>query len=259
MNTSPPIGNSLLGKVALITGGAKRVGRAIALRLAQEGMDIAFTFNTSREAAETTKKQIEDLGRQVQAIRVNLSEPNAADQIYQVFTSRFNQLDALVNNASSFIATPLEQITPSDFQELMIVNAMSPLMLIQKFTSLLSAHYDQEDPQTGRIVNLVDEHVLGRPLKHHVAYSASKAALAQITKTCALELAPKITVNAIALGVVAWNDASTMPYRKQYLARVPLERTGDVEDAAATALFMIRDAGYCTGEIVRIDGGCSLT
>lgn len=258
MNASPPTRNPLIGKVALITGGAKRVGRAIALRLAQEGMDISFTFNTSHNEAETTKKQIENLGRQVQAIRVDLSQPNAAEQIHQAFTSRFNRLDALVNNASSFMATSLGHVTPSDFQHLMLINAMSPLMLIQKFTSLLSAQYDH-DKQTGRVVNIVDEHVVGQPLKNHVVYSASKAALTQITKTCALELAPQITVNAIALGVVAWSESSTMPYREQYLTRVPLERTGEVEDAASTVMFLIRDAGYCTGQVIAIEGGRSLT
>lgn len=259
MNASEPMRNPLAGKVALITGGAKRVGRAIALRLAQEGMDIAFTFNTSHEEAETTKQQIQQLGRQVQAIRADLSEPSAAEYVHQTFSSRFNRLDALVNNASCLTATPLGQVTPSDFQQFMAINAMAPLMLIQRFTALLSAGDNHPNRQTGRVVNLVDEHVLGPPLKNHIAYSASKAALAQITKTCALELAPKVTVNAIALGVVAWPESSTIPYQEQYLTRVPLERTGDVEDAAATVLFLIRDASYCTGEIVRVDGGRSLT
>ena len=253
---------SLAGRVALVTGGAKRVGRAISLRLAAEGMDIALTFNTSACDAMHTVRQIQNMGRRAHAIEVDLAQANAADHVYRVFTSKFERLDALINNASCFTATPLGQITASDFQQHMTVNAMAPLMLIQNFTPLLSAGFDSQrgDPSsTGRVINLADEHVLGKPLKNFAAYNASKAALVEITKSCALELAPKVTVNGIAPGVVAWNDSSTAQWREAYLASVPLARIGSGEEVAAAALFLVRDAGYCTGQIIPVDGGRGLT
>jgi len=253
---------SLLGRVALVTGGAKRVGRAISLRLAEQGMDIALTYHTSASEAQHTVQQIQKMGRRACAIEVDLNQIDVADHVYREFTSKFERLDALVNNASCFTATPLGQITASDIQQHLTVNAMTPLLLIQKFAPMLSARFDSPngDPaSTGRVINLVDVHVLGKPLKNLAAYNASKAALVEITRSCAIELAPKITVNGIAPGVVVWHENSTPQWRDAYLASVPLGRAGSEEDVVTAALFLVRDAGYCTGVIIPVDGGRSLT
>lgn len=247
---------ALAGKVALVTGGAKRVGRAIALALARSGMDVAITYRTSAADARRTAADIEALGRRALAIRIDHARAGSEAQVFRQFTRRFDRLDALVNNASGFAPTPLAKLTRKDFLDNMAINALGPLMLMQRFAPMLAAHFRADDPSsTGRIVNFVDIHVLGQPLRGFVAYNASKAALLETTMTLALELAPRVTVNALAPGVVAWAESYTPAQRQAYLKRVPLARAGTPEDAAAAALFLIRDAHYCTGQVIQLDGG----
>lgn len=250
--------NPLADKTALITGGSRRVGRAIALKLAQAGMDVAITFNTSKDPAHQTVTRIRAMGRRAQMIQVNLAHPHGAQQIYDAFISQFDRLDALVNNASVYTPTPLDTITPDSFEHHMAVNALAPLMLTQKFTPMLEANYLPHQPtSTGRIINLTDAQ-LSHPYKGFTAYNASKAALAQITLATALELAPKITVNAIAPGIVAWPPSHTPEQQERCLARVPLARPGCPNNVATAALYLIRDAHYCTGQVISLDGGRSL-
>lgn len=242
------------GKAALVTGGARRVGRAIALRLAQAGMDVAITYHKSGAEAKSLVREVEGLGRRGLAIRADFSRPDAAERVFERFTARFEGLYALVNNASFFTPSPIGSVDAAAFQRNLAVHALAPLLLIQRFAPMLAAH---ERP--GRVVNLVDIHVLGEPLVGYVTYNASKAALLEITMTAAMELAPKVTVNALAPGVVAWPDSYSRKERREYLRRVPLRRPGTPEDAAAAALFLIRDADYTTGQVLRLDGGRLLT
>jgi pteridine reductase len=247
-------------KTALVTGGAKRVGRAVALKLAEAGMDVAITFNTSEAEADQVVREIEALGRRGHAIKLDLTAPEAAEELHELFIRRFGRLDALVNNASIFEATPIGSITRPAFERTMTINAVTPLLLIQKFAPMLAAGHVTDDPgSSGRVVNFIDIHVMGQPLKGWMAYNCSKAALMETTMTAAMELAPQITVNAIAPGVVAWAESYTPEQRRQYLRRVPLARPGTPDDAAAAALYLVRDAHYCTGQIIRLDGGRLLT
>ena len=244
-------------KVALVTGGAKRVGGATALRLAGAGMDVAITYNTSAEEAMEVVRAIEKNGRRAIAIKADFSKPErAAEVVYKAVVKTFGRLDALVNNASIFSPSPIAKFEVKEFTLNMAVNALGPLLLIQKFAPMLAAHARVEEPASlGRIVNFIDIHVMGQPLKGFVAYNASKAALQEVTRTMALELAPLITVNAIAPGVVAWAESYTPAAREAYLRRVPLARPGTPEDAADAVLFLVRDAHYCTGQTIRLDGG----
>jgi len=254
-------------KVALITGGAKRVGATIAMELASQGMDIAFTYLTSENDAHQLTQQIQQLGRRVLAIKIDLANPTADQQIHHTFTHHFSRLDALINNASTFEPSPLGSITCETFDRNMAINARAPMLLIQRFAEMLSENYDTNDPASlGRIVNFIDIHVLGEPLKGYLAYNASKAALMEITATLALELAPKITVNAIAPGVIAWAESggeNRGAYDEQmktaYMTRVPLARPGTPQDAAAAVKFLVLGAHYTTGQTLKLDGGRSLT
>ncbi len=249
-----------MNKVALITGGAKRVGRAIALTLAETGMDIAFTWKNSESEAEKLIEEIRSMGRKVVSIKVDNHQSNAIEIIVEEFTKKFNRLDALINNASRFEPSLIGEITQENFDRDMAVNARVPLLLTQAFATMLAENYSPEDPSsTGRVVNFIDTHILGEPLREYVSYNASKAALLEITNTCALELAPKITVNAIAPGVVAWAASYTEEKKKEYLKRVPLARSGTAEEAATAVKFFVREAHYCTGQIIQIDGGRHLT
>lgn len=249
-----------MNKVALITGGAKRVGRAVALTLAEAGMDIAFTWRSSENEAEKLVKEIQTMGRKVVSIRVDNNQSDAVEIIVENLTKKFNRLDALINNASCFEPSIISEITQEKFDRDMIVNARVPLLLTQAFSTMLAENYSPEDPSsTGRIVNFIDTHILGEPLREYVSYNASKAALLEITKTCAVELAPRITVNAIAPGVVAWASSYTEEKKKEYLKRVPLARAGTAEEAASAVKFLVRDAHYCTGQIIQVDGGRHLS
>lgn len=252
--------SELLGKVALVTGGAKRVGRAIALALARAGMDVVITCRQSREEAAKVVREIESLGRRSLALEVDLAKPGAPAIVRRAWSKKFDRVDALVNNASIFEPSPLPSMSIQTFDRNMAINARAPLLLIQEFASELARHHRPADPRTmGRIVNFIDIHVMGQTLRGFMAYNASKAALMEITATAAMELAPAVTVNAIAPGVVAWAESYTPEQRQAYLRRVPLSRAGTPDDAAAAVLFLIRDAHYCTGQIIRLDGGRFLT
>jgi pteridine reductase len=251
---------SMVNKVALVTGGARRVGRAVALKLAEAGMDVAITYYRSREEAAEVVARIEALGRRGLAIAVELAHPEADGVIAAALQARFDRLDALVNNASDFKPTPWGQVTVADYDHYQAINARAPMRLIQRFAPLLAAHYNPRDPDSpGRVVNFIDIHVMGEPLKHYLAYNASKAALMEITATCAIELAPRVTVNAIAPGVVDWAESYSEAEQRAYMTRVPLGRPGTPEDAARAVLFLVRDASYCTGQVIRLDGGRFLT
>ena len=242
--------------VALVTGAAKRVGRAVALRLADEGLDVAFTYRTSEREAGATREGIEARGRAALPIRVDLGELDAIDAVERAFRERFARLDALVNNASIFGPSAWGGISGTTFDRYMAVNARAPLFLIQRFAADLAAGADPARPETlGRVVNFIDIHVLGEPLPGYLAYNCSKAALAEITQTCARELAPHVTVNAIAPGVVAWAPDYTEQMKRDYMERVPLGRPGTPEDAAAAVRYLVREAHYCTGQTIRLDGG----
>jgi pteridine reductase len=252
--------DNLTGKVALVTGGAKRVGAAIALKLARAGMDVAITFRTSSDEARQTVESIERIGRRAHAFRVDMAEPDVDQQLYEAMSHHFDRLDALINNASQFEPTTDGPLDATAIDEQFAVNARAPMLLIRRFADMLAAHYDKRDPtMLGRVINFIDIHVLGEPLAHFLAYNASKAALYEATKTFAMELAPKITVNALAPGVVDWPPDFTDAMKREYLKRVPLARAGTPEDAATAALFLIRDAHYTTGQVIRLDGGRLLT
>ena len=262
-------GSALAGKVALVTGAARRVGRGIALALADAGMDVAITYKRRAKEAGEVVEQIHRMGREARAIYVDLAEPKADDVVYREFSRQFTRLDALINNASTFSVTPLDSVTVDMFENQMAINARAPLMLIKRFATMLSAHARVDETSAapnrgattnaGRIVNFIDIHVMGQPLKGYTAYNASKAALMEITMTMAMELAPKVTVNAIAPGVVSWPEEYTAEKRELYMTRVPLSRPGTPEDVAAAVMYLVRDADYCTGQIIRLDGGRLLT
>ena len=223
-------------------------------------MDVAITYHRDEQGADQTLEQIQQIGLQALKIQVDLADPSGPDRVFERFTSAFGRLDALINNAGRFTPSVFGQIDPQGFGQEMVVNALAPLLLTQRFARLLADGYDPDVPATsGRVVNMIDMHVLGQPLRGFATYNASKAALHEITLTCAMELAPVVTVNAIAPGVVAWADAYTPEARSQYLRRVPLARPGTVDDVATAVTYLVRDAHYATGQVIRLDGGRLLT
>lgn len=240
-------------RVALVTGGAKRVGRAIVMRLAEAGFDVAFTYLNSeseaRRLCETIRRRWK---RAALAIRADLSDPpTAVEHIYRAFRERFARLDALVNNASVYRRANLRETTLPIMREVAAVHVQAPLLLCQCFESMLRK-------SRAHVVNMCDL-LAERPWPEYLIYSASKAALASLTLGLARDLAPQVTVNGIAPGVVEWPDDYPVDARKKYLKRVPLARPGTPQDVANLVHFLVTDGSYISGQIIRLDGGRSIT
>ena len=247
-------------RVALVTGGAIRVGKAVAMELARAGLDVAITCRTSVAEARQTARAIEALGRRCHVIEADFLDEAAVAHVHAQMQEVFGRCDVLVNNASVFEPSPLSSLTRGQLDQQMRVNAIAPLMLMQALAPMLAAHHQAGDAgSTGRIVNFIDIHVMGQHLRGFMAYNVSKAALMEATMTAALELAPAITVNAIAPGVVAWAESYTPEARQAYMRRVPLARPGTPDDAAAAVRYLACDAHYCTGQIIKLDGGRFIT
>jgi len=239
-------------KVALITGAAKRVGRAIALKLAREGFDIAFTYRGSQAEARDLVQQIQQLGRQSHPIQSDFTNPQlASETVFTTFTQKFNRLDALINNASLYQPSSLQDATDEQIHNLFAIHFHTPFLLARRFENLLRQF-------RGHIVNMVDL-LAERPWPEYLAYSASKAALTSLTRGLARALAPDITVNGIAPGVVEWPDDYPQSEREKYLKRVPLARAGTPEDVANLVHFLVTGSSYITGQIIPLDGGRSIT
>jgi pteridine reductase len=236
-------------RVALVTGGAKRVGRAIVEKLAGSGFEIAFTYNTSESDALALQRQ---LGGKTLAIRADLFDPvAAASEIYSKVQDRFGRLDVLVNSASAYLPARLGQTNLELTRKLYAVHVESPLMICQKFEAMLRE-------ARGHVVNMVDL-LAEKPWPEYLAYCASKAALMNLTLGLARELAPEVTVNGIAPGVVAWPKDAPEEMKVNYLKRVPLGRAGTPGDVGELVRFLVTEGKYITGQIIHLDGGRSIT
>jgi pteridine reductase len=238
-------------RVALVTGGARRVGRAIVERLAQSGYDIAFTYLSSHDEAEELAGQIRATGRYCIAIEADLTKPSTAVAQIASHIEPVGRLDVLVNNASLYKPGGLEDPILPDSTRLWAIHAEAPLLLCQRFEKLLRAG-------RGHVINMVDL-LAERPWPKYLAYCASKAALWNLTLGLARSLAPEVTVNGIAPGVVEWPDDYPPQERDNYLKRVPLARAGTPQDVANLVHFLCTGGQYITGQIIRLDGGRSIT
>ncbi len=234
-------------RVALVTGGARRVGRAIVERLTAAGFAVAFTYNASEAEAEAVQAACG-----AWPIKADLSDPvGAGEYIEEVMQLFAGDLNVLVNSAAVFEPDGLARVSLKGLRETQTVNVEAPLLLAQRFAPKLRATH-------GHIVNLVDL-IAERPYPAYLGYGASKAALAHLTLALAKELAPEVTVNGIAPGVVDWPDDYPEAERAQYLKRVPLARAGTRADVAELVHFLVTGGSYITGQILRLDGGRSIT
>ena len=235
--------------VVLITGAAKRIGRSMAKCLHAKGFSVAIHHRNSASEAEQLRKELEQIRPDsVLVLQAELSEFDRLPEIIAKTVGRFGRLDALVNNASSFFPTPIGTTQDSDWQKLFASNAWAPFFLSQAAAPHLQA-------SKGSIVNIVDIYA-ERPLQQHTVYCMAKAALAAMTKSLAKELAPHVRVNGIAPGAILWPETGKAETEKNaMLANTPLQRAGSPEDIAEAVRWLIQDAHYSTGEIIRVDGG----
>lgn len=244
---------------ALVTGGARRVGLAIAREFAARGFDLVLTFRESQAEAQSAAAELKAGGVHVRLERLDLDDLDAVEAAGARLATELPGLDVMVHNASIYGPTPLETVDAQEALRHYRVNALSPLLLTRALAGRLG---ESRLPGGGAIVAMVDLHAIGRPRKGFAAYSMSKAALAEMVRTLARELAPAVRVNGVAPGVVAWPEAgrdADEAMQRAYLARVPLGRAGTPADAAEVVRWLALDASYITGQIIRLDGGRSLT
>ncbi len=244
---------SLAGKTALITGGARRVGAEIARWLHAAGARVAIHYNHSEREAAALVDELNALREgSAHAVQADLLEISLLPAIIEVVLAEFGQLDILVNNASTFYPTPVGEIEPAQWDDLMGSNLKAPLFLSQAAAPALKA-------SRGLVLNIVDIHGL-RPLRNHTVYSVAKAGLITLTKSLARELAPEVRVNAIAPGPVLWPEGSEKDsaLQKKIIERTLLQRAGSPQDIARAALFFAADAPFVTGQVLAVDGGRSV-
>jgi len=238
--------------VALITGAAKRVGAQIARTLHAAGYDLALHYRHSRSEMDALCAGLEAArAGSTLSIAGELGDTELLPTIIGQCIARFGRLDALINNASAFYPTPVGTVTATQWDELFASNARAPFFLAQAAAPHLKS-------TQGCIVNMVDIYA-ERPLPRHPVYCMAKAALAMMTLSLAKELAPQVRVNGIAPGAVLWPESGKeYTDQQELIARTPLQRAGAPEDVATAVLFLVRDAKFTTGQILRVDGGRAL-
>lgn len=238
--------------VVLITGAARRIGAAVVRRLHAEGFDIALHYHRSGVEASALAAELNAIrADSVLTLSADLADDARLTTMVEEAARWHGRLDALVNNASSFHATPVGSIDGAAWDDLFASNARAPLFLSQAAAPYLAG-------QQGVIVNMVDIYA-ERPLRQHTVYGMAKAALVALTQSLAIELAPQVRVNAIAPGAILWPEhGKDYTERDAMIASTPLKRCGDPEDIASTVLWLLRDAKFVTGQVIRVDGGRSL-
>ena len=242
------------GDAVLITGAARRIGAATARKLHEAGASIAVHCNRSRAEADALAAELN--GRRAGSCAVvqgDLLDLAALPRIVEDAARAFGRLDALVNNASSFYATPFGSITQREWDDLIGSNLRAPLFLAQTAAARLRA-------TKGSIVNIVDIHA-ERPLANFLVYSVAKSGLAGLTRALALELGPDVRVNGVAPGAILWPDGSEHfdgSERTRIAEQTPLERIGTPEDVAGAVKYLLFDAPFVTGQVLAVDGGRSI-
>ncbi len=236
---------TLKGRTALITGASKRIGRALAIALAEEGVHIIAHDRKAREN-ETVQVcgEVQDCGAKSWKVIADLEEPAEYESLIARALQTAGSLDILVNNASIFAPTTLADIGWSDLTRSLHVNAWAPLVLSREFAGLAGK---------GSIINLLDTKIAGGD-RSHVAYILSKQALASLTRMCAIEFAPAITVNGVAPGLILPPAGKDEEYLNRLAEALPLKRHGGPADIADAAIYLLK-SDFVTGQIIHVDGG----
>lgn len=233
-------------RVALVTGGAVRLGRAIALGVARAGYDLAFTYHSSEGSALEVRAEARAAGRRCELVRADLAEASAPEAVIDAVRSAYGRLDLLVNSAASFEASPLLDVDADAWDAVMDLNVRAPHLLVRAAAPLLRA-------SKGNVVNITDLAAF-QPWTERPHHAVSKAALAHLTRIQARVLAPEVRVNAVAPGAVLPPDDLAEERRRALAAATPLKRLGTPEDVVGAVLYLA-GAPFVTGEILVVDGG----
>lgn len=236
----------LRGKTILITGGARRIGLSLALAAANEGAGVVLHFNKSKADAERAGDEIQNLGVPFHLLQANLQDLEQSRRAISRAINMAGPLYGLVNNASIFEPVSFDSTTLDHWMENIAIHMTVPFLLCQDFAAALPADH------TGRIINMLDWRAL-RPASDHFPYSVSKAGLAALTRSTAVALAPRISVNALALGAILPPEGEAMS--ETMIRNVPAKKWGSVTDVQEAFIFLMTGPAYITGEILHVDGG----
>ncbi len=238
----------LAGKTVLVTGAAKRIGRTIAIAMAEAGANVAITYLGSQSDAESTVRSLAVHDIDALAVRCDLRDPESIQQSVASVIQDFGQLDILVNNAGVFASEALEQISVAQWDDMFATNTRAPFLVAQ-------AAYPHLRSTRGRIINIGS---LGgsHPWATHAHYCTSKAALHMLSQTMAKAWAPEISVNCIAPGMIVQGEVSA-DY-EHFAQKTPMQRNGTAQDVAAAAVFFATGPHFITGQLLAIDGGLGL-
>ncbi|MEW6355625.1 MAG: SDR family oxidoreductase [Planctomycetota bacterium] len=234
----------LFGKTALVTGGAKRLGRATALALAAEGADIVLHYRSSRNEAEEATQAIRNMGRKAWTIQADLSRPEEATGLFQQARQTAGSIHILINNAAIFEPSLLADFTVEDLARNVQINTMAPLQVSRAFVA---------QGQEGVIINFLDNRIVEYD-KKNVAYHLSKRMLHSLTRMMAMEFAPKVRVNAVAPGLVLPPRGEDDAYVKRLVTTMPLQRAIEVRAVTDAVLFLVKNE-FITGQVIFVDGG----
>lgn len=237
--------SGLNGKTVLITGAARRIGHILALACAQAGADIIIHYGHSARQAEETQSEIVSIGRRAWTIRADLSQPAAIHDL-ALRANDVGPLYALINSAAIFQTLSMQETTLTDWERHLTINLTAPFLLSQAFAKQMAKD------KNGRIVNILDWRGL-RPSADHFPYTISKAALAAMTKSLAVALAPNITVNGLALGAIL--PPADKPANPDILKNIPAARWAETSELEEALIFLLTGPAYVTGEIIHVDGG----
>ncbi len=242
------ISKPLIGKVALVTGGAKRIGKAIALALAEAGAEVAITYRRSSDEATATVREVTALGVRASGHPCDLDQPADIPRAVGLAVAAHGRLDLLVNNAGAFSSAKLEDLTVAEWDAMFAANTRGPFLMAQ-------AAYPHLRQAGGRIVNIGSLGGL-EPWATHAHYCASKAALHMLSQTMAKAWAPEISVNCVAPGMIEQGEVEAA-YR-HFADRTPMKRNGSPVDVAGAVLFFATGPHFITGQLLAVDGGLGL-
>ena len=233
-----------MNRAALVTGAARRIGREISLRLAEEGWDVVLHYSSSHEEAERTAGQIRGNGVACHLLQADLADSKRVVEIIPAALSLAPGLELLVNNASIFERSPIAETDIALYERHMAVNLRAPFFLIRDFASLC---------KKGQVLNLLDTRIV-RNESAYAAYTLTKKSLAELTRMAAREFAPSIRVNAVAPGLILPPEGGDTDTFERMAARIPLERGGDPKQIADAAIFLA-GSEFITGQVIHVDGG----
>lgn len=236
--------SDLAGKTALVTGGAKRIGKAVALALAKRGVHVAIHYHASAEEADMTASQVRAEGVRAWAFSANLEDAEQADTLTSRVVETAGPIDILVNNASIFSESRVTDLSPEVLHQNVTVNALAPLLIARRFAA---------QGREGSLVNFLDCRIADYD-REHAAYHLSKRMLFTLTRMMAVEFAPAIRVNAVAPGLILPPAGKDESYSQSLAPTNPLGKAGNLGDVVAAVLFLL-ESGFITGQVIYVDGG----